>query len=409
MSEATTSATGMPENSNVTEQLTDEKGKANLQAGETALTFDELDELTLKKASKKDDKPEKSKDLTSDDKKGKTPKTEDEPKNEDKKDEKKAEKADEDQKKADKAEKELRKTIKAKLKDAELDIDEEAMVPVKVNGETQYWTMKELLAQQSGKVAYDKKFTELDQMRKSTEGLSKKLQSANEMIRSAFEEQDPFLKMYKMSQIAGVDPVQFREQFFNDNIKLLEKYYTMTDDERKADAKEYEARIHKHRADTLEQTIKAQQSQRELAAKIDQVRASHQISEQEFFDKFEYFNQQVNEGKMKPEVLSPEYIAETVLVDRIWTPAAEKLDSLKLGLNPEQREKVLIDVVTSAMKLGIKPDDVPEIIDEVYGTGKARRKVTEKKKEAEEFVSGRKEVPNTNAKASQPLFFDEIL
>lgn len=400
MSESATPVESVNPNVNVTEQLTDENGKATLQSGETALTFDELDDLTSKKSAKKEEKKaEKEKDLTSDEKKGKEAKAEkdDEPKEEKPKVEKET-----------KEQKELRKTIKAKLKDAEMDIDEEALVPVKVNGQTEYWTMKDLLAQQSGKVAYDKKFQELDTERKRNLEAQKKLQSVEQNIKSIFEEKDETIRMFKIAQVAGVDPVEFRNKFFADNIKLLEKYYTMTDDERRADALEFEARIHKHRADTLERETKAQQSQKELIAKIDQIRASHQISEQEFFDKFESFNEQVRSGKMDPQALDPEYIAQAIQVDRIWAPAAEKLDSLKLGFSADQREKILIDVVQNAMKLGIKPQDVGEIIDEVYGTGKAKRKIAEKKKEAEEFVSGKKDVPHTNPKANTPIFFDEI-
>lgn len=401
MSESATTVESVNPNVNVVEQLTDDNGKVSLESGESALTFDELDELTSKKAQKKEPKKdEKEKDLTSDDKKGKETKEskDSEPKDEDKKAEK-----------AEKEAKELRKTIKAKLKDQEMDIDEEALVPVKVNGQTEYWTMKDLLAQQSGKVAYDKKFQEIDTERKKNTEVERKLQSVEQNIKAIFEEKDETIRMFKIAQVAGVDPIEFRNKFFNDNIKLLEKYYTMTDDERKADAKEYEARIHKHRADTLEQTIKAQQSQRELLTKIDQVRASHKISEQEFFDKFESFNEQVQSGKMDPQALDPEYIANAIQVDKVWAPAAEKLDSLKLGLSTQDREKILIDVVTNAMKLGIKSEDVGDIIDEVYGTGKAKRKIAEKKKDAAEFTSGRKEMPNNNPKASSPLFFDEII
>jgi hypothetical protein len=214
--------------------------------------------------------------------------------------------------------------------------------------------------------------------------------------------------MYKIAQVAGVDPIEYRNKFFDENIKMLEKWYTMSDDERRANALEFESKVHKHKADTLESSIKQQQTDKELLSKVETIRASHQIDEAKFYTRVDELTKQVEAGQLKPEALTPEFVAETILIDRLWEPAAQKLDSLNLGWNTDKRAQVITELVQDCMKLGIKPQDVPEIVDEVYGVKKAQRKVEQKQQENKQFISGKTEVKSYVAPKNEPLTFDDI-
>lgn len=369
------------------------------------LSFDELDEVLSKPKAKKetkepkDEKPEKSKDLTSDTDKGKKS----EPKKEPAKKESK-----EEAETAEVPEKPPRKTIKAKYADSELDIDEEALVPVKINGKEELVQVKDLLGNYSGKVAWDKKFSEIDQTRKSVSAKEMKLREIEDMIKSTYEEQDPNIKMYRMAQIAGVDPVQFREKFFNDNISLLEKWYSMSEDERKADALAYESQVHKHRADTLERGIKEKQDYESLQSKVAELRERHQVSEREFVEAYDRIEQQAKLGRIDPKLVTPEYIMNSIEVDRLWNVASEKLGELNLGWDEKIQIEKLQKLVMNAHQLGLKPSDLPEMIDELWGVKKARNKIEERKNENKEFLTGKKPVSQAKAQSSEPLFFEEI-
>lgn len=410
MSEVTTSATGIAENAPVTAPITNTEGKAVLEGGETPLTFDELEQITIEKKNTKARTPkEESIDLTSDENKGKKVESKE---SKESKEESVEEKQDKQSKKeeseAKKAEKELRKTIKAKFKDADLELDEETLIPVTVNGKEEFWTLKDIRNQQSGKVAYDKKFSELDKIRKEVLSKDQSLAKTNELIKSVFEEKDPTLKMIKMSQLVGVDPVQFRNQFLADNVKMLEKWYSMSDDERKADALEFEARVHKHRADTLENATKQQQSDKELIEKVAQVRASHNISEDDFFNTLDKLYAQANKGIIKPESITPENVAMAYKADQYFNATVKALEPIAQTLDSKTYEKMIQEISLGALNNNLKLEDINYIVDELYGKGKAEKKVSEKKKQIEEFVSGKKEVP-TQVQSNQPLFFDEIL
>ena len=150
--------------------MTTDDGTLEVNSGSGPVSFDELEEVTKapKKAKKEEpkeekaEKVEKSKDLTSDTDKGKKAESKEakEPKAEPKE-------SKEEAKASEVPEKPPRKTIKAKYADTELDLDEEALVPVKINGKEELVQIKDILGNYSGKVAWDKKFSELDVNRKN--------------------------------------------------------------------------------------------------------------------------------------------------------------------------------------------------------------------------------------------------
>lgn len=391
-------------NTPVTSNLTKD-GKIEADAAGGPLSFDELEELTMKskkaKAEKSEEpkeKTEKSKDLTSDTDKGK-------------KVEKAASKKEDDSsgKEAEKSEDTpKRKTVKAKYSDNEYDLDEESVVNVKINGEETPVMVKDLLSNYSGKVGWDKKFSEIDKTRKTLATQELKLKESSEQIKSIFEEQDPNIKMYKMAMLAGVDPVQFRQKFFDENISALEKYHAMSDDERKADALSYEAAIQKHRADTLEKSAKEKQEYDSLQSKVAQLRASHQISESEFVTQYDKILEAVSKGILTKEDLNPEFIVDTIKKDRLWNAAEKQLESLGLDWDQKTKSERLRRLVEHSHTLKLEPSLMAEMVDELWGVKKAQKKIEEKKAENKEFLSGKKDVQQVTAKSSEPVFFDDV-
>ena len=417
MSETATGTGSTNPNINVTNPTTsnDGKGRIEVESGGGPLTFDELESVLgdKKRGKSKEEKTkqEKSQDLTSDNDKGKPAKSESKEKSEEKSKESKDTK---DGEKSETQEKPPRKKVKAKFQDSDLELDDETLIPVSVNGKEEMWTLKELRADKSGKVAWDKQFSEISKSKKELGTKEMKLQEISNKIKAAFEEQDSDMKMFKMAQIAGVDPVQFRQKFLDDNISLLEKYYAMSEDERKSDALAYEAKIQKHRADTLEESSRQEQAHRALSAKIDSLRASHQVSEEEFASRYEqieaYERQMATKySDYKPAQITPERIIETLEKDRLWNATEERIKTLNLGWNEETKRKNLLNMVEKAYELGFKPNEMSEMVDELWGSKKTQRTVEAKQKQKDEFLHGKRDVPKVGANSnSEPLFFDEI-
>lgn len=391
-------------------------GKIELNSGSGPVSFDELDQITSasKKAKsakpkeekaenndKTESKTEKSIDLSSDADKGKKTEAKTKPEGD-------VKETKPDAFKETESEKQIRKLIKAKFQDKDIDLDDETLVPVTVNGKEEMWTLKELRADKAGKTAWDKQFTELSKQKKYQSTQELKLRQAADSVKSIFNETDPDMRMYKMAQLAGVDPVQYRTNFLNENMNLLEKWYGMSEDERKADALTYEAKFHKHRADTLEGSVKQEQSQRELSAKLEKLRASHQVSEDEFVSQYDQISKMVQSGDIDKSKVTPEFIVETINKDRLWSAVDSSLQNLNLPWNPEQRGQKILTLVEDAYQLGLKPEDMADMVDEIWGHKKAQKKVQQISDDRREFLSGKKDVAQVKARSEAPMFFDEI-
>jgi hypothetical protein len=60
------------------------------------------------------------------------------------------------------------------------------------------------------------------------------------------------MKLFKLAELTGKDPVDFYKGWHESSIKMLEDYYSMNDDQRRAKLLEAENKFHKSKADRLE-------------------------------------------------------------------------------------------------------------------------------------------------------------
>lgn len=387
----------------------------NQNSPDIPASFDELEAALAKPRSKskqareseeaetkKETKSEGSKDLTDDRQKSETKKSDDkkESKSEKKPD---AEKKDDGKEKAkEDLEAKAKKAIKAKRGDEDLDLDEDVLFTVKVNGKEEPVTLKDLMGNYSGKVGYDKKFSELDKERRTWQG---KYGEVEAKIKSIFEEQDADKRWYHMASLAGADPVQYRQQYLNDNLKLLEKYYSMTEDERKAEALEFERNYYKHQTETKDTALKTEHAKQALKSKIDGLLATHKIPAQDFVSYHDQIEDAVRAGKLDKAKVTPEFIVETIQKDKLWEAAAPTLEAS--GFDETTKAKKLLDLVETAHSHGLTPEDTAELASELWGSKKKNKVIEEKVREREEFMTGKKD--SLQATPMSATFFEDII
>lgn len=396
-------------NTPVTNPTTTESGKIEVESGGGPTTFAELEAvMTAKKGrpkaeAKEEKKSEKSQDLTSDDKKGS---------NADKKAESKSESKEKVESKSEKTDKEeppKRKTYKGKYQEQEYELDEEAEFLVKTNGKDEPWKLKDLLADKSGRTAWDKKFTEIDKKDKEVKSREGKVLEIAKTIQQMNKTQDPDERLMLEAKLGGMDPIEHRKAKFKELENYVEKYYSLTDHERAVADAAFEAKVHKQRADTMQSKFETEEADKVLNQKITEAIASHQVPENEFYGKLDYLDQQVRAGKLDASHLSIENAVQLVKADMLWNPAKEALDALKLDWPTEQRNAALQNIVKNALAIGLDPKDIPDVVDEVYGAKNAQRKIQQKQEKNQEFTSGKKEVLTHKVRTdSDPTFFSDI-
>lgn len=296
-----------------------------------------------------------------------------------------------------------KKTLKAKAGDKELDLDLETLIPVKINGKEEMISLKDVQSQVSGKVEWDKRFSQLDKERKE---FKSKTEVASTKIKSIFEESDPEMKMVRMAEFAGVDPIKFRQDFLNDQIKLLEKWYSMSDAEKEADAKDFENKLLRKKLETSEKETQYKQAMAELDAAVQALSKSHKFSKEDFANRYEEIESLAKQGKFKGDI-TPEFVAETIVKDRLWNAAENAIRASNAELPLERRNDLILSLVDNAHSMGLAEEDIADMAKQLWGRKSQPEVIQEKIEQREEFMAGKKPVKKSSPR-DEVLFFNEL-
>jgi hypothetical protein len=378
-----------------------------VNGGDSAVTFDDLDRIeSQSKAAKKAEKNEikdtvketvKAMDKKKESAKDSDDESEDDDSGEDDAKKDSAKKAD-DKKEADKKdtgkkedksklEKPVeKKAIKAKLGEKELELDPETVLTLKgPGGKEEQISLKDFQNHYNGKVHWEKRLGDLSNKERQ---FHSKFETVTSKIKDIFSEADPEMRLFKMAELAGKDPVEVRRNFLKENMNLLEKYYAMSDDEKTADELAYENKILKRSHESRQKDDAKRQAESALSAKITELGKTHQISQDEFWNRHDQLKSLKAEGKFS-EKITPEFITETIQKDRLWNSAAEVLEKSE-AIPEDKRSGALLDLVETCFHQGLGPKDVREIAEEMWGQSKRSAVIAEKVKEQEELRTGKK-------------------
>lgn len=294
--------------------------------------------------------------------------------------------------------------LKGKLGEKDIDLDTDTMVPVTVGGKEEMLSLKELRNHYAGKVEWDKRFSKLDTDKRTFEG---KISQANAQIKSIVGEKDAEIRLLRMAQFAGKDPVETARQWMDSNLKLLEKYQGMTDDERNGYFRDFENKSLKSQIESDRSERTRQQALGELNTKFQTLGKTHQIEPKQFQSRYDELNTLKKEGKFQGKI-TPDFIAESIVKDRLWESAAPLLET-KSEWTPEQRGQRLMDLVEMAYAQGLGPQKVQEIAKELWGAAPQESAIEEKVRQKEELKGSRA----SQKAAGNPLktsidFFDEL-
>lgn len=302
------------------------------------------------------------------------------------------------------AEKE-KKSLKGKLGNKEIDLDPDTVLSVKVNGKDEAVSLRDLQRNYGGKVEWEKRFTEIDKERKV---FNSKVEGASQKIKAIFEETDPEMRLFKMAEFAGKDPVEVRSKFLADNMELLEKYYSMTEDERIADARDFENRILKQKLEFKEKDEARRNTQAALQTKIQNLGTTHQIPEESFWSRFDELQALKTQGTLSQKI-TPEFVVETIQKERLWESANEILENAQVEMNADQRSHALIELVDISYSQGLSSKEVKEIAEEMWGKSARTSVVESKLEEQEELRTGRKGTKKAEYSGdNEALFFSDL-
>jgi hypothetical protein len=266
------------------------------------------------------------------------------PKKEEKKEDKKEAKKEEEEEvetAEEKAEKAEAKKLKIRMSDGLYGIESDAKVRVKIDGAFQEVPVQELINNYSGKVAYDKKFSEIGNEKKAFEQERMEVTKTKEYLSNtvaevvkhlADPEGNPLDALYFLVEKAGHDNYSVYKRMLDANLEEVENLMSMSDVERKAYflEKKDEFRTKSEEARKAEST--RTEAFNQAIHKVDSLRQAHGVSEEQYLQALENLEsegidtnkltdeQVVDHASLKPHV-------ETV--QDVLEPFEESIDDTK--------------------------------------------------------------------------------
>lgn len=284
--------------------------------------------------------------------------------------------------KEEKAKEELPEDIKkltAKFGDSDLEIPADALIPHKVDGEETQVPLQELLNNYSGKVAWDKRFQELDTERKAYKSEKELVERYVTDFAKLAEGDDKMAAMEYLAQFAGIDPIQFRRQLRQQVLDKYGNYEQMSEVERKALDQEEELAYHKRQLESEKANKAEQQSRAELESQILSIQKTHDISDDDLMAAYKELEEHVeNESEVTPELLD-RYIVNK----NAWFSAKDIVNEVSPSLLEQDG---FVDDVAAMMleNPDLEPADVREVIENFTKKQKQpQQKASEKIREQE--------------------------
>lgn len=311
------------------------------------------------------------------------------------------EKAEPKDKKADKdAQAKAKKLLKAKLADAELDLDPDAMVDVTVDGKPVPVKIQELLNNYSGKVAYDKRFSELDVQRKAYQTERSKTETAiKRFYDTAVTKGDTIGALQVLAEEFGANPTEIRQAYLKRLVDTATHMQGKTPEEISAmlegeELKALRAREAEHQARAEEAKIKAN-----LQTRIDKVISESGMSESEFTDAYHQLKQH-GVSDITPETVGL-YVKEL--------KARTFIHKSLLEAKPDFEDAKLSDAIESIratqVAQGLSEADIADIVKSVYGV----KSVSKAEKLAKKVTGMGSAAPKAVNPRHEPLNFDELI
>lgn len=271
------------------------------------------------------------------------------------------------------------KKILAKLGEGDeassLEIPVGAVVPVKIDGKEVAVPVSELLSNYSGKVAWDKRFTEIDLEKKAHEAqVNKNIEALNTFMEKS--KTDFVGAAAMMAERAGQDGVEYIKNMQNQLLAVTEKLGQLSEPERKLLFTEQinnylNQKIQSENA-VRNQQQSVEQEQNDLLAQVQAAQETYGIGD------IEQFKSTFNELYEQRETVLGSDREPTV--DEVGRYFQIRQNDLKVGAAIEQvnpalsTDQVLIDAVTKMVDLDptLPLEDVVEFVQYKVGTSKSK-------------------------------------
>jgi len=305
-------------------------------------------------------------------------------------------------------EKEEKEPLEAKEEEEEESKEsKEELYEVKVDGKVEEISLQELKNNYSGKVAYDKKFSEMDTERQS---FKKEVQDINSYVSElgkTMKENSVLEGFYKVGEMVNMPAHAIKAALIKEILPELERLEGMSQEGIDLEYQQNEIKYLKEKTESDRQKFETEQAQKELSFKISQARETLGVDNSEWEDAVAYLDKSLPPEESLTIDTVKEYIQFSKSED-IAKAAIDQFDSSYLG-----NEEVIENLQDIIIK---NPDftdsDIQDILVQAFGSSKkevAEEKIVETVSKKQSKVNKSVEQENSEIKPIVDQQGEEIL
>lgn len=300
------------------------------------------------------------------------------------------------------------RTIKLKNGEEETEFPATAEIPVKINGQEQLVKIEELVSNYSGKKAWSDEFGKLGaEKQKFKHERDLVVGQLGQMFEVS--KTDPIAGLMKMAELAGMDPVKYRQDFLSAMQPALEKRLEMSDAERRAADAEAEASFYRSQTQSRADQEKQHADYQAYEAKVLSQIQAEGLSREQFESTYQALAQAVQAGQYRPKSgeLSLEDVTEVAAIQQKLEATEKALTELEVELTEQEKEKFLATFIPWARREKMSPGLVKETLSEYFKDQKATnlsKKI--RKSQPEKIAQAAVRAPRNPG--SDPIGFEDL-
>ena len=293
------------------------------------------------------------------------------------------------------------KKILGKFGEENLEIPANAVFKHTVDGQEVEVPLQELLNNYSGKIPWDRKYTELSKEKKEYQEQVSAVNNYINGFRDIIQKGDMEGALSYFAEFAGQNPLEFKKALRESLSPKFEQYNKMSEDQRRLLDIQEENKFLKEKQESELKQRQAYQSQQEVELRLQKIQETHNMTQEDLEQNYKELAENFGGDKVTPEMIGEYHVRKS---------AYQKAEALLTSIDPihVQNEVTLDNMANLILKYPDNNDqDWNAILEQAFGKKVKKSSKSEVLTKKVSSSSGR-EASNSARADKNVLTFDDL-
>lgn len=264
-------------------------------------------------------------------------------------------------------------TLKFTSGEQEFEVPEDAEIEIKVDGEVQKVSLKEVRNGLSGQQAIAKRFSALDAKTKAVEQREAYFEQSKGRMKELLEAGKPADAMAFVFKEVGISPEAAFVQMFDQVLPQLKQYMDLTPQQRELYQQKLNVEKSRMEAESARTEAARLRTEKEQLKQVRDVQKTYGLTDGDFAYLYDSMQKEMSAGTLAKKEITPKLVGDyyNLLQKESW--ASNALKDVDPTLAKDHRTITqVVDAVNQLVRQGYKVDanDVKDIVNEAFGAPK---------------------------------------